>query len=193
MKELLEDVEYGTLALCLDGQPYSVPLNFVHDEGSIYFHGKKGGRKMLAILSNPRVSFSVVKNYSIIPSYFSTTKGLASPATQFFKSAIFEGVAEIIEDRGEKILALSLLMKKLQSEGGYKALDEAVYEKIINATGVIKMRIDQQELKLKFGQKLSQERFDMVIKNLEKRQVGMDIETVKMMKYCKEQDNSINE
>lgn len=182
MLELLGSVEYGTLALCEEGRPYSLPINFVHNKGTIYFHGRKHGRKINAIMSNAAVSFSVVKNYSIIPSYFSSDEGLACPATQFFSSALLDGSAQIIEQKEEKILALSLLMQKLQPEGGYRPFKESAYDKMLAATGVFKMKIEHSDVKLKFGQKLSDERFEMVIKNLEIRADESDMATLEMMR-----------
>jgi len=64
--------------------PYSVPVNFVRIDDEIYFHGAKKNRKMEMIAQNPKVSFSVVENYLLILSYFSSTDALACPATQFF-------------------------------------------------------------------------------------------------------------
>jgi nitroimidazol reductase NimA-like FMN-containing flavoprotein (pyridoxamine 5'-phosphate oxidase superfamily) len=41
-----------------DGQPYVVPLSFVHDEGAIYYHWfAEDGRKVRAIRENARVCF----------------------------------------------------------------------------------------------------------------------------------------
>lgn len=79
---LLDEVEYGTLSLCAK-KPYSIPVNFVHVEGSIYFHGSYSGKKMDIIKENPLASFSIVKSYSYIPSYFSSEDESACPATQF--------------------------------------------------------------------------------------------------------------
>ena len=55
---------------------------------------------MNIILKNIKLSFSVVENYALIPSYFSSTEGLACPATQFFKSIIVDGEAELVERTG---------------------------------------------------------------------------------------------
>ena len=38
IKSVLENVEFGTLALCVENKPYSLPLNFVEFENDIYFH-----------------------------------------------------------------------------------------------------------------------------------------------------------
>jgi len=180
--EFLESLEYGTLALSIDNLPYSLPINFVTLNGCIYFHGSKKGRKVEAIKANANASFSAVKAYSIIASYMSSKDGLACPATQFFKSCIIDGKIEITQESQEKIDALNALMAKLQKEGGYKDLNDPIYKKSIAATNIFKLTPISSNLKLKFGQKLSDERFNMIIKQLEQRGTQEDLETIKLMK-----------
>lgn len=42
-----------------DGYPYSVPMDYLYDQGKIYFHGAKVGHKIDAIKADNRVSFTV--------------------------------------------------------------------------------------------------------------------------------------
>lgn len=178
----LSNAEYGTLALSDKNTPYSIPVNFVHDEDIIYFHGSIGGRKMKILKENPKVSFSIVENFSIIASYFSSDEGLACPATQFFKSIIIDGEVSIVQEKREKIKALTLLMQKLQPEGGYKTFDDFLYEKMLNATAVLRIDIKNIRAKFKFGQHLDEKRFNMIISHLENRDTKTDRETIEMMK-----------
>jgi len=60
IQHALDNAEYGTLALCADNIPYSVPVNFVTLDNAIYFHGAYKGKKMGMIVQNSKVSFSVV-------------------------------------------------------------------------------------------------------------------------------------
>jgi nitroimidazol reductase NimA-like FMN-containing flavoprotein (pyridoxamine 5'-phosphate oxidase superfamily) len=182
IKQVLDSVEFGTLAICFDDKPYSLPLNFVELNDKIYFHGSKQGRKIDILKNNKLASFSVVKSYSLIPSYFSSNDALACPATQFFKSVIVDGRIEFVEEYDEKVEALSALMKKLQKEGGYKPLDEEIYKKSVNATIVYKLIPKNIKAKFKFAQHLNQERFDMIVKHLELRGSKKDILTAEMMK-----------
>ena len=180
--EFLETLEYGTLALSIDNLPYSLPINFVTLNGAFYFHGSKKGRKVEAVKANYNASFSAVKAYSIIASYMSSKDGLACPATQFFKSVSIDGKIEIVEKEQVKIDALNALMCKLQSEGCYKDLNDPVYKKAIGATNVLKLTPINSNLKLKFGQKLNEERFNMIIEHLEQRGTKEDIQTIQLMK-----------
>ena len=182
--KLLENAEYGTLALSDGNKPYAVALNFVYLDSAIYFHCSKKGKKIDLIKANSNCFFSVVKDYSLIPSYFSSKSGLACPATHFFESLHIEGVAKIIDNTQEKQKMFTALMQKLQSEGGYKSFDSSEYKGSIEAVGVVKIEILKYNHKVKVGQKLSSERFDMIVENLQRRGEKKDLETIdRMRKY----------
>ncbi len=179
--EVLDKAQYGTLAICRDDKPYSLPLNFVRIDDNLYFHGSKKGRKIDILKANLFASFSVVESYSVISSYFSSKENLACPATHFFKSVIIDGKIEFVENYEEKVQAVAALMQKLQKEGKYKPLEDEVYEKMIDSTTIYKLNIVKTGAKFKFGQHLSQERFDMILEHLQKRGDKRDIETIKLM------------
>ena len=180
--EVLDKAQYGTLAICRDDKPYSLPLNFVRIDDNLYFHGSKKGRKIDILKANLFASFSVVEPYSVISSYFSSKENLACPATHFFKSVIIDGKIEFVENYEEKVQAVAALMQKLQKEGKYKPLEDEVYEKMIDATTIYRLNIAKTGAKFKFGQHLNQERFDMILEHLQKRGDKRDIETIKLMK-----------
>ena len=185
-KEVINDVldksEYGTLALCVDDIPYAVPVNYVRIDEAIYYHGALSNKKMKMLRTNPKVSFSVVENYALIDSDFSSNEGLACPATQFFKSVSMDGVAVVIESREEKALMFEALMKKLQPKGGYKAFSDSAYTTAMKATAVVKIDVQSMSCKFKFGQHLSNERFEMICEHLEERGSMLDKKTIEIMK-----------
>jgi len=183
--DILAGTWYGTLALSKENIPYSVPVNFAHQKDAIYFHGSLNGRKAEMISKNPYCSFSVAEPYSMIQSYFSSTEGLACPATHFFRSVSIQGKIEIVSEYDEKVLALELLMQKLQSEGKYKPMSDEAYEKTINITQVFKILISDIKGKVKLGQHLPQERFDMIVEHLELRGNEIDRLTAKEMRIFK--------
>ncbi len=178
---ILENAEFGTLAICKDNKPYSIPLNFVQIKGEIFIHGAKKGRKIEIMKNNAYASFSVVESYSLLPSYFSTDDGRASPATHMFKSVIIDGKIEFIDDYKEKTNALELLMQKYQKEGGYKALNDVIYKKIINATCLYKLIPKESTAKFHLGQDYSQERFSRIKEHLLERGTQKDLDTLKLM------------
>jgi hypothetical protein len=179
---VLDNAEYGTLAVCANNRPYAVPINFVRVGETLYFHGAQKNKKMQILANNPYASFSVVENYALIDSDFSSTDGLACPATQFFKSVSIDGVIEMVESRAEKAQALEALMQKLQPKGGYKPFSDEVYEKALKSTAVYRLVPESMTCKFKFGQHLSEERFEMIVRHLQDRGTEADLRTVEEMK-----------
>jgi nitroimidazol reductase NimA-like FMN-containing flavoprotein (pyridoxamine 5'-phosphate oxidase superfamily) len=179
--EIVQQVEYGTLALSDGDIPYSLPINFAVWDGAVYFHGSRKGRKIDALMHNPYASFSVVTPFSLIDSDFSSRDGLACPTTQFFASVIIDGQIAWVDARTEKIAALNALMQKLQPKGAYAPLDDPAYTKAIEATTLYKLTPTRIGLKEKFGQRLPEERFEMIIENLAKRNTPIDRKTIEKM------------
>jgi len=84
---------------------------------------------MKILKENSFASFSVVEEFSMIQSYFSSTDNLACPSMQFFKSVCIDGEIKIVDNYDEKVLALQRLMEKLQKGGKHKHLSDKVYTK----------------------------------------------------------------
>ncbi len=187
INEILDTTEYGTLALAIDNKPYAVPLNFVRIKEKIYFHGALKNKKMKMLEENPKTSFSVVQNHSLIDSDFSSNDELACPATQFFKSISIDGIIERVEEQEEKIKMFEALMQKLQPKGGYKPFNNEVYNKSLKATAVYKLIANDISCKFKFGQHLNKERFDKVIAHLKERGTKLDKATIEIMKNQRNQ------
>jgi nitroimidazol reductase NimA-like FMN-containing flavoprotein (pyridoxamine 5'-phosphate oxidase superfamily) len=141
---------------------------------------------MKILAQNPYASFSVVENYALIDSDFSTTEGFACPATQFFKSVSMDGVIEMVESREEKEKMFQALMQKLQPKGGYKPFEDKAYDKALKATAVYKLVPSNLSCKFKFGQNLSDERFEMIVEHLKKRATPTDIVTIRLMNEYRE-------
>jgi nitroimidazol reductase NimA-like FMN-containing flavoprotein (pyridoxamine 5'-phosphate oxidase superfamily) len=141
---------------------------------------------MANLKADPKVSFSVSKEFAIIPSYFSDPK-LACPATAYFKSVSIKGYGEIVDDLEQKAAALGAFMRKLQPEGGYAPIDPADpdYTGQLKATSVVRIRIEQMTGKYKFGQNLKPEGRSKLADLLHERDHGLDAETAELMyKYC---------
>ncbi len=176
---LMNECDYGTLALCDDEGVFAVPVNFVWFEGAICFHGAKEGRKAVAMQDGQKVAFSVVKPYSMVPSYFSNTR-MACPATQFYVSVHIEGIVETIKDDNEKCKLLEALMHKFQPEGGYEPIDvtNAMYTKMLHQTALWRIAPTNISMKAKMGQNMTEERKNSVIKSLSERGGELDIATM---------------
>ena len=179
--DILLKAQYGTLALCSQNRPYSIPINYVYIDDVFYFHGAKKGKKMDFMKSNPIASFSVVEPFSLIQSYFRSDEELACPASHFFRSVSVDATIELVDIYDEKVYALQSLMEKYQPEGKYKHLSDEVYKKMIDATQIFKLMPKDIKGKVKLGQHLPSEAFDRIIKYLEQRGKDIDKLTLKSM------------
>ena len=133
IKELLDTAQAGRLGtVSADGSPMIKPVNFVYDQGRIYFHTSLEGEKMEDIRRDSRVVFEVDQPIAYV-------KGGPNPcsAKYLYKSVIIKGRASVCEDREEKSHALKCLMKKHQPGGDYGDFPE---EKLA-ITGVVRIDI----------------------------------------------------
>lgn len=93
----------GVLALSGDnGYPYAVPINYVYDDGKIYFHCAKNGHKLDAIQKNAKASFCVIDQDKIVPEEYTT----------YFRSVIVFGQIRVMKDEQEKRAAIEKLAIK---------------------------------------------------------------------------------
>jgi uncharacterized protein len=170
-----------------DGWPHVTPLNFVYFNDCIYFHGSKIGQKMVDLKhAADKVTFSVAKEYAIIPSYFSDPK-LACPATAFFKSVYIKGSASIVVDLAEKAAALTAFMEKLQPEGGYDpiSIEDPAYVPQLKGVSVVRIEIQEMTAKFKFGQNWKDIRIEQTADLLQERNRELDEATITLMKqFC---------
>jgi len=180
---VLNRIEWGTLALVTpQGTPLQVPLNFVHLDGHLYFHGSPAGEKIATLRQNAAASFLVVDPHALLPSTFFDAEN-ACPATQFFKSVLVKGRVRLVEDAAEKARALQALMTKLQPEGGYDPIEAGNprYQAALRGVAVIALSVDAVTGKFKLGQNLSSEAVDRLRRLLENRQGPQDSRTTTAM------------
>ncbi len=106
----------GVLACFGDeGYPYAVPLSYVYLNGKIYFHSAKAGHKIDAITNNPKVSFTVIDEDTIVGKEYTT----------YFRSAIAFGQARIVE--GDEVLeAFIALVEKYSGDQPEEAKHKAI-------------------------------------------------------------------
>jgi Predicted flavin-nucleotide-binding protein len=96
----------GVLA-CLGDEdyPYAVPVSYVYFNAKIYFHSAKAGHKIEAIAKNPKVSFLVIDEDTIVSEEYTT----------YFRSVIAFGKARIAEG-DERLEAFAALVEKYSGE-----------------------------------------------------------------------------
>ena len=105
-KDLLKTCEYGVMSTADSvNQPYGIPINYVYQNGSIYFHCAKSGHKLDNIKDNPKVSFCVVGKTKLLPSEFATE----------YESAVAFGIASEVQG-SERTDALIAILEKYSPE-----------------------------------------------------------------------------
>lgn len=117
------------LAMCDEGQPYIVPLNFGYDGKFLYFHSAPEGKKIDTIKRNHHVGFEFDILHEII-----TAKQACDWSAQY-ESVIGSGSAEIVDDLEIKKTALGYIM--LQYGSNARDFSEDVMKKTL----VIRVRI----------------------------------------------------
>jgi nitroimidazol reductase NimA-like FMN-containing flavoprotein (pyridoxamine 5'-phosphate oxidase superfamily) len=117
------------LAMCDDGQPYIVPLNFGYDGRFLYFHAAPEGRKIDIIKRNNRVGFEFDILHDIVTAQQPCDWGAK------YESVIGSGTVEIVDDWKAKKEALEWIMRQYGS-GTWDFKEE-----ILKKTLVFRVRI----------------------------------------------------
>lgn len=122
----------GVMA-CLGDEdyPYAVPLSYVYFNGKIYFHSAKAGHKIDAIMKNPKVSFSVIDEDTIVSEKY----------TSYFRSVIAFGKARIAEG-DERMEAFRALVEKYSGDQP----EEAKNREITGCTQAFVIAIDVEHI-----------------------------------------------
>jgi len=181
--QVLDAAEWGVLGLAPEaGAPVLVPLNFVHLDGRVYFHGAQGGTKMDALRRCGAATFLVVDAYAQIPSYAFDPER-ACPATQYFTSVLLEGAVGEVTDLDRKAEVLDALMRKLQPEGGYRPITagDPMYKASVGAVAILEFVPARCSVKSDVGQRLTPARRDSVRAILARRGDAAALRTLRAM------------
>jgi uncharacterized protein len=100
------------LAMCDDGQPYVVPLNFGYDGRFLYFHSALEGKKIDITKRNNRVGFGFDILHEIIQAKHACDWGAK------YESVVGSGTAEIVDALEAKREALECIMGQYGSDAG---------------------------------------------------------------------------
>ena len=174
--EVLKTAEIGYLSFNgPDGWPRITPVNFFYD-GRIFWHGAVAGERFECLKHDPRATFVAVSAQLYLPSHFLSEEN-ATSATAAFKSVQVRGRCKFIEDLEEKCLAMNRLMEKYQPEGRFKKVSpgDAMYAKVLRATGVYALTVDQVSGKFKFAQNKSKEDRQKIISRLTEKGSPADL------------------
>ena len=130
--EILMKNTSGVLAVLDDnGYPYAVPLSYVYDSGSLYFHCAKSGHKLDAIKNCDKVSFCVIDQDLIVPKEYTT----------HFRSVIIFGRASVMDQEDEIRSAIEKLAIKYNPDDSKENRNCAI-EKEYKAMCMVKIQIE---------------------------------------------------
>jgi hypothetical protein len=127
--EIIKRCRVCHLAMCDDGQPYVVPLNFGYDGRFLFFHTASEGRKIDIIKRNNRVGFEFDILHDIVTAEQACKWGAK------YESVMGSGTAEIVDDLEAKKEALEWIMR--QYGNGAWDFKEEILKKIL----VLRVRI----------------------------------------------------
>lgn len=132
---ILDAAKVLHLGLCVDNEPYVVPMNYGYtmEDGNLvlYLHSALQGKKLDMMRTNPRVFFEMDCDQVPFESEKPCQYGLA------YSSVMGRGTATIVEDASEKMKAMTALMKAQTGK------DFEFNEKLVSIVAVV--RIDVAE------------------------------------------------
>ncbi|MDO4191522.1 MAG: pyridoxamine 5'-phosphate oxidase family protein [Bacteroidales bacterium] len=134
--EVFDKAPYITVGMTKpDGTPYCLPLSLVRtDEKTFYFHCAMEGEKLDCIKYQNRVCLSAVTKCK------PTVGPKDDSFTLQFRSAVAKGMAEIVTDEQEKIMALkAICMRFLPSH--IQSFDNAIARSLFR-TCVVKIVLE---------------------------------------------------
>ena len=109
IRAILDEAKVLHLGLCVDNEPYVVPMNYGYtmEEGRLtfYLHGALRGKKLDMIRANSRVFVELDCNRIPFEGDKPCQYGLG------YSSVMGRGTATIVDDVEEKMKALTVLMK----------------------------------------------------------------------------------
>lgn len=110
-KQELEDIirrcQFCNLAMAdKDNIPYVIPMNFGYEEGYVFLHGSRTGRKNDILKNNPLVCLSFSTDHEL--RY--VNEEVACSWSMRYRSVLIHGRVEFLEDPEEKVRGLNIIM-----------------------------------------------------------------------------------
>jgi nitroimidazol reductase NimA-like FMN-containing flavoprotein (pyridoxamine 5'-phosphate oxidase superfamily) len=118
IRAIMEEALVCRIGLSDDGMPYVVPMNFGLGQNCLYLHCASEGRKLDILRKNDRVCFEMDILHEV------SRHELRCGCSARFDSVIGFGLAVIVEDLGEKRVALDRLMEHYGAEGPFSYAEE---------------------------------------------------------------------
>jgi uncharacterized protein len=112
MEEIIRKCQVCHLAMVdADGLPYLLPFNFGYEDGVIYLHSSRAGKKIGILTRNPNVCVEFSTDYLL---RFQNEK-VGCSYTMKYRSVLAYGKVEFIEEPEHKIKIMNIVMKNYTS------------------------------------------------------------------------------
>jgi len=132
MESILRQETLGFLGLCRDGQPYVVPMTYAYVDGKILFHCAWEGKKLDYIRANPRVCFTVGRQFDMVIRH-----PQGAQCAENHDSVICCGTARILEDETERWEALNAFNRAILQDA------EAISLRDVSACCAVEIAVDE--------------------------------------------------
>jgi nitroimidazol reductase NimA-like FMN-containing flavoprotein (pyridoxamine 5'-phosphate oxidase superfamily) len=133
MVAIFESVEYITIAMCLDSEPYLATLSHGYDRkrNCLYFHCAQEGKKV-----------DILKQNNVVWGQALLDKGyVQGSCDHLFATTQFRGKVTFVDDLAEKKHALEVMIEGLEGEPG-KVKATQLTEETINGVAIGRIDID---------------------------------------------------
>ena len=130
------------VAMAEGDQPYVLPMNFALDGETVILHSAQSGRMWETLLRNPKVCI----NWTLGEELAWQDAHVGCSYRVKSSSVLAEGVAEVVEDYGEKVTCMELLMAQY-SDRNFRFSEPSILN-----VGVIRVRVSRFSAR-RFGTK----------------------------------------
>ena len=128
---VIDEIQFAVLCLTdPTGLPYGVPMDYVREGKSLYFHGSKEGRKVNSMKALPKACAVIIGENEIVPHKFGRQ----------YKSVIVEGTIELIDEPEIKRQVMTWVVKRKSPDHLEKG--QMVIEKTLERVLVYKMDME---------------------------------------------------
>ena len=139
IRSILDTAKVLHLGLCVDNEPYVVPMNYGYTEENgklvLYLHSALRGKKLDMIRANPKVFFEMACDRAPFAGEKPCQYGLS------YSSIMGRGTARIVEDTEEKMKAMSALMKTQTGK------DFSFNDRLVSIVAVIRIDVSEYTAK----------------------------------------------
>ena len=181
MIRILASTNVGRLATVdAQGYPYITPVNFVFQQGSVYFHCAPEGEKLDNLARDPRVCFEVDVPLAYLEVGFNPQRNPCG-THQLYHSVVIRGKARLVTDGDLKTAVLNGLVAKHEGNADFPPItpESPAYK----ACSVVEVRPERMTAKSDLVQNKADEARREVASRLAGRGLSGDLDAVRAMGY----------